>query len=143
MIGRFAGAGLMISFPASRLLAIATATAALLCVTVFLVGGGIGGYAALAVGLCNSIAFPAIFTLTLERSSAGDEATSGLLCTAIVGGALLPLAAGAISDAAGYRHSFILPALCYLALCGFAYLAGRARLPQGAEEPAGQAATVI
>ena len=143
MIGRFAGAGLMISFPASRLLAIATATAALLCVTVFLVGGGIGGYAALAVGLCNSIAFPAIFTLTLERSSAGDEATSGLLCTAIVGGALLPLAAGAISDAAGYRHSFILPALCYLALCGFAYLAGRARLPQGPEEPAGQAATVI
>jgi FHS family L-fucose permease-like MFS transporter len=129
MIGRFAGSGLMIVAPAHRLLTVVTALAALLCLTVLLIGGVVGGYAALAVGLCNSIMFPTIFTLTLERSTASPEATAGFLCTAIVGGAFVPLAAGAISDAAGYQHSFILPTLCYLALCGFAIAAGRARIP--------------
>ena len=51
------------------------------------IGGVSAGFVALAIGLFNSIMFPVIFTLTLERSSASDEATSGLLCTAIVGGA--------------------------------------------------------
>lgn len=137
MIGRFIGSGLMISFPAHRLLAGAMTAATVLCLIVFLVGGGIGGYAALAVGLCNSIAFPTIFTLTLERSTASEEATSGLLCTAIVGGAVLPLAAGAISDAFGYHHSFILPAACYLALCLFAVTAGRAAIRSGRADDAG------
>ena len=137
MIGRFAGSGLMMVAPAHRLLAGVTALAALLCLTVLLLGGTVGGYAALAVGLCNSIMFPTIFTLTLERSTASQEATSGFLCTAIVGGAFVPLAAGAISDAAGYQRSFILPALCYLALCAFAIAAGRAKIhPLRDGEPA-------
>lgn len=137
MLGRFAGSALMIALPAHRLLAAATALAASLCVVVLAIGGVAGGYAALAVGLCNSIMFPSIFTLTLERSSASEEATSGFLCTAIVGGAFLPLIAGAIADTAGYQRSFALPALCYLALCGFAIAAGRARIRrvEGVERP--------
>jgi FHS family L-fucose permease-like MFS transporter len=127
MVGRFIGSGLMISTPASRLLTIATAAAAVLCVTVFLLGGEIGGYAALSIGLFNSIMFPTIFTLTLERSTASKEVTSGFLCTAIVGGAFLPLLAGAISDAMSYERSFIIPALCYACLSGFAVLAARTR----------------
>jgi FHS family L-fucose permease-like MFS transporter len=59
------------------------------------------------------------------------EATAGFLCTAIVGGAFLPLAAGAISDAFGYSRSFVLPAACYVALCGFALAATRAALQRG------------
>ncbi|BBC71003.1 glucose/galactose MFS transporter [Altererythrobacter sp. B11] len=141
MMGRFVGSGLMIRIPAYRLLMVATAAAATLCLVVFLLGGGIGGYAALAVGLCNSIMFPTIFTLTLERSTASEEATAGFLCTAIVGGAFLPLLAGAISDAAGYAQSFILPALCYLGLCAFAMAAGRAIVRRGEEaDPALNAA---
>ena len=127
MVGRFIGSGLMIKLPASRLLSIATALAALLCLVVLFLGGAAGGYAALAIGLCNSIMFPTIFTLTLERSTASQEVTSGFLCTAIIGGAFLPLLAGAISDAAGYERSFVIPALCYAALCCFAVMAGRTR----------------
>ena len=33
---------------------------------------------------------------------------------------------GALSDAMGYGAAFILPALCYALLCGFAIAAGRA-----------------
>jgi FHS family L-fucose permease-like MFS transporter len=70
--------------------------------------------------------FPVIFTLTLERSTGTAESTSGLLCTAIVGGALLPLLVGAVSDKTGYAVALIVPAACYLMLCLFAVLAGRA-----------------
>ena len=43
------------------------------------------GYAALAIGFFNSIMFPTIFTITLERSGVSQSATSGLLCVAIFG----------------------------------------------------------
>ena len=125
MIGRFLGSAMMISVPAHRLLAVAAAAAALLSLVVFAFGGQVAGYAALSIGLFNSVMFPIIFTLTLERADTAEEVTAGFLCTAIVGGAFLPLAAGAISDAAGYRVSFIVPAICYLLLCGFAAAAGR------------------
>lgn len=127
MVGRFIGSGLMIKLPAHRLLKTATAVAASLCLVVFLVGGEVSGYVALSIGLFNSIMFPTIFTLTLERSTASEEVTSGFLCTAIVGGAFLPLASGAISDAFSYTHSFALPALCYLGVFAFAYLASRSQ----------------
>ena len=52
--------------------------------------GDTAAYLALSIGLFNSIMFPVIFTLTLERSTAAPAATSGLLCLAIVGGAILP-----------------------------------------------------
>lgn len=125
MVGRFAGSALMLRIPAARLLAVVTASAALLCLIIFAFGGQLGGYIALAIGLCNSIMFPTIFTLTMERSTASHEITSGFLCTAIIGGAFLPLLSGAISDAAGYGSSFAVPMACYACLCGFALLAGR------------------
>lgn len=137
MVGRFAGSGLMIRVPAAQMLALATAAASALCVIVVIAGGVTAGYAAIAVGLFNSIMFPAIFTLTLERSSASVEATSGFLCTAIIGGAFLPLAAGKIADLAGYQTSFFLPALCYALLCGFAVLADRTPASQHVAARAG------
>jgi MFS transporter, FHS family, L-fucose permease len=97
-----------------------------LCLYVVLIGGVGGGFAALSIGLFNSIMFPVIFTLTLERSTASQEATSGFLCTAIVGGAFIPLLVGMVSGAAGYAVAMIVPALCYLALFAFALAAGRA-----------------
>lgn len=132
MIGRFAGSALLTRIPAARLLAVFAAANALLCLFVYAVPGAAGGYAALAIGLFNSIMFPVIFTLTLERSTASAEATSGFLCTAIIGGALLPLVAGAVADASGYAASFVVPLGCYALLAMFALAAGRARLTAAA-----------
>jgi FHS family L-fucose permease-like MFS transporter len=126
MVGRAVGSVLLAKVDAAKLLALFTALAAAMCIYVFTVGGVSAGFVALAIGLANSIMFPVIFSLTLERSSAGHEATSGLLCTAIIGGALLPLVVGAVSDAAGYVAAFLIPALCYALLSGFALAAGRA-----------------
>jgi FHS family L-fucose permease-like MFS transporter len=125
--------GLLARFDAPRLLAFSTACA--LCLYVFAFGGVSAGFAALGIGLFNSIMFPVIFTITLDRSSASEEATSGLLCTAIVGGAFLPLLVGAVADRAGYIAAFLVPAACYLVLWVFAVSAGRVVPGREAEAP--------
>jgi FHS family L-fucose permease-like MFS transporter len=92
------------------------------------VGGVTAGFVALSIGLFNSIMFPVIFTITLERSSASAEATSGLLCTAIVGGALIPLLVGKFSEITSYHAALIIPAICYAVLCLFALASRRANV---------------
>jgi FHS family L-fucose permease-like MFS transporter len=126
MVGRFIGSALLRRVSAGRLLAAAAVCAALLCLTVRLTPGSAAGVAALAVGLMNSIMFPVIFTLTLERSRASQAATSGLLCMAIVGGAFLPRLAGHIADASGLRAAYIVPLLAYLCISAFGFAAARA-----------------
>jgi FHS family L-fucose permease-like MFS transporter len=128
MVGRAIGSLLLARFAASKLLAIFTAIACAMCLYVATVGGVSGGFVALCIGLFNSIMFPVIFTITLERSSASAEATSGLLCTAIVGGALIPLLVGKVSEFTSYHTALVVPALCYAVLCLFAISARRAQV---------------
>lgn len=120
MVGRLIGSALLAKVNAAYLLAAFTGAAACMCFYVFSVGGIAAGFIALAIGLFNSIMFPVIFTLTLERSEASAEATSGFLCTSIIGGAFVPLLVGVVSGHSSYVTAFIVPGVCYLALCIFA-----------------------
>ena len=124
MIGRFIGSALLARVRAPGLLALVAAVAAALCFAISHAPGALAGWAALSVGLFNSIMFPVIFTLTLERSSASRAATSGLLCMAIVGGAVLPVIVGRVADATGLRSAYIVPMLAYLCICAFGIAAG-------------------
>jgi MFS transporter, FHS family, L-fucose permease len=126
MVGRAIGSALLARVRAPMLLAVFTAAACLMCLYVFAVGGVAAGVVALSIGLFNSIMFPVIFTLTLERSSASTEATSGFLCFAIIGGAVIPPLVGFVSDHTSYVKAFIVPAICYAVLCLFAISARRA-----------------
>jgi MFS transporter, FHS family, L-fucose permease len=146
MIGRFAGSALLTRLRATVLLAIAAAAAAVLCLTVSQGAGLVAACCAIAVGLFNSIMFPTIFTITLERSSASAAATSGLLCLAIIGGAVLPRIAGKIADwsgsqseSAGLHTAFLLPMAAYAAISIFAMMAAKARVA-GVGQVAGNAA---
>lgn len=127
MVGRLIGSALLTKVKAPSLLAVFTGIACLLCLFVFSVGGMAAGYAALSIGLFNSIMFPVIFTITLERSSASEESTSGFLCFSIVGGAILPLIVGLVSQHSSYVTAFIVPAICYAVLFLFSLASGRAR----------------
>jgi FHS family L-fucose permease-like MFS transporter len=136
MVGRFAGSALLARFRAVRLLSINALVAAVLCLAVSQGAGMFAAGCALVIGLFNSIMFPNIFTLTLERSTASAAATSGLLCMAIVGGAILPPAMGKIADSiggsAGLHTAFLLPMAAYALICVFAVRAAKARvLPVG------------
>jgi FHS family L-fucose permease-like MFS transporter len=139
MVGRLIGSVLLTRVPAPRLLAVFTGMASAMCLYVFAVGGVSAGYVALAIGLFNSIMFPVIFTITLERSTASAEATSGFLCFSIIGGAAIPPIVGFVSGHSNYVTAFIVPALCYAVLCSFALAARNARV-RLRDEPA--AATI-
>jgi MFS transporter, FHS family, L-fucose permease len=123
LCGRLIGTALLTRIRAVRLLAACGITAALLCVTVLTTHGPVAGYAALAIGVFNSIMFPTIFTITLERSGVSQNSTSGLLCVAIFGGALLPVAVGTIADSFGLGASFAVPLAAYLFIAVFAFAA--------------------
>jgi FHS family L-fucose permease-like MFS transporter len=128
LVGRLVGTLLLTRVRAAPLLATCGFAAASLCAFVLLAAGPIAGYAALAVGLFNSIMFPTIFSLTLERSGVSQSATSGLLCLAIFGGAVLPLAVGTIADRLGLGAAFVIPLAAYIAIAAFA-LASRRGAP--------------
>ena len=124
LAGRLVGTALLTRIRAARLLATCGIVATLLCATVLVSSGPISGYAALAIGFFNSIMFPTIFSITLERSGVSQSSTSGLLCVAIFGGALLPMAVGAIADRFGLGVSFAIPLGAYAFIAVFALAAG-------------------
>ena len=138
MIGRFVGSGLLTVVPAGRLLTFVAAMAALFCLLVSQIQGHPAAVIAISIGLFNSIMFPVIFTLTLERSTAPAPATSGLLCMAIVGGALMPLVFAKVADMTASRSTaFLVPMGCYILITLFALAAGRARIVQEADPAVG------
>jgi FHS family L-fucose permease-like MFS transporter len=133
LCGRLVGTALLTRIRATWMLAGCGIMAALLCLAVLWTHGPVAGYAALAIGFFNSIMFPTIFAITLERSGVSQSSTSGLLCLAIFGGALLPLTVGTIADSFGLSASFAVPFAAYVFIAFFA-LAARDREPFG--EPA-------
>lgn len=113
MLGRFIGAGLMKRLAPQRLLAVNALLAAGLIAFGASGSGSPAMWALLLVGLCNSIMFPTIFALALQGLGDRSSEGSGVLCMAIVGGALVPVLQGAVADHAGLALSFAVPALCY------------------------------
>ncbi|HVI06634.1 MAG TPA: glucose/galactose MFS transporter, partial [Sphingomicrobium sp.] len=135
LCGRLVGTALLTRVRATRLLAACGVVAALLCLAVLITQGPIAGYAALAIGFFNSIMFPTIFTITLERSGVSQSSTSGLLCLAIFGGAMLPIAVGTIADRLGLSASFVVPLVSYAFIAFFAS-AARAESNRSASQTA-------
>lgn len=135
LAGRFIGSILLTRVPAARLLGLCAAIAAALCGLALADAGPVSGYAALAVGLFNSIMFPTIFTLTLERSGVSQSSTSGLLCLAIAGGAVLPFLVGRIADTISLSLAFAVPTAAYLVVACFAWRAGAALPTAAAPDP--------
>jgi FHS family L-fucose permease-like MFS transporter len=113
MVGRFIGAALMQKMAPRTLLATAAVVDMLLLLTTMLGHGATAVWSVVAIGLFNSIMFPTIFTLGIERLGPLTGKASSLLIMAIVGGAVIPLVQGMLADAFGIQHAFVLPLLCY------------------------------
>ncbi|SDH81774.1 sugar MFS transporter [Pseudomonas panipatensis] len=130
MVGRFIGSVLMRSIRPNRMLAFNAVTNALLLALAIGVGGHLAMWALILIGLFNSIMFPTIFSLALEDLGNLTGKGSGLLCMAIVGGALVPLLQGFFADHIGLLYSFAIPLVCYLYISWFGargYRADQAR----------------
>ena len=114
MVGRFIGAAVMQKIEAGKALFFVSVVAVLLVLVTILTTGNIAMTAILLVGLCNSIMFPTIFSLAINGLGKHTSQGSGILCLAIVGGAIVPLIQGVLADSIGIQLSFFLPILCYL-----------------------------
>ncbi len=112
MVGRFIGSWLLRRMKPQRLLTAVTLGALTLVAIVLATSGHVAMYCLLAVGLCNSIMFPTIFTLGIDGLGPLTEEGSGLLIMAIAGGALAELQ-GVLADHIGLHLSYILPWACY------------------------------
>ncbi len=125
MVGRLIGSAVLRFIKPGIVLGVCAVGAALLAATAGFTSGWFAGYALIAIGLCNSIQFPTIFTLGID--GLGDETPqgSGLLCMAIVGGAIVPVVVGALIDRIGLSHALLLPVLCYIYIAGYGFWAAK------------------
>ncbi len=114
MVGRFVGAYVMQFIAAGKVLVFNSVMSVILIILAVTTTGHFAMWSILLVGLCNSIMFPTIFSLAVTGLGKHTAQGSGVLCLAIVGGALLPLLQGVLADSIGVQLSFLLPALCYL-----------------------------
>ena len=114
MIGRFVGSAVLARVKPGKVLAFNAAVAIVLIALAMVVAGHVAMWAMLAVGLFNSIMFPTIFTLAIDGLGPRTGEGSGVLCMAIVGGALVPVLQGALADHLGLLASFVVPIACYV-----------------------------
>ncbi|MCP4180351.1 MAG: sugar MFS transporter [bacterium] len=120
MIGRFIGSWAQKKILPSKVLAFNAILAAVLVLISMFTFGHLAMYAILAVGIFNSVMFPTIFCLAIEDLGRYTDKASSILCTACVGGAIVPLAQGFLADNIGIQHAFILPVLCYVYILFYA-----------------------
>ncbi len=113
MLGRFIGSLLTNVLAPGKVLAGFAIMAVLMVVISMSTSGLVSMFAILSVGLFNSIIFPTIFSLTLEGQGDLKPRISGVLCTAIFGGALISPLFGALADGLGFKLAFLLPIACY------------------------------
>jgi len=120
MIGRFAGAYLTRIIKPSYVLATNAIFVMILLAMTMTTSGHFAMWTVIAVGFFNSIMFPTIFTLAIRGLGPLTSKGSGLLCQAIVGGAIIPLIQGYVADISSVQASFIVPALAYVYILGYA-----------------------
>jgi FHS family L-fucose permease-like MFS transporter len=129
MVGRFIGSAVLRLFAPGKVLALAATVAIALLALSASTTGTLSGWSLIAIGLFNSIMFPTIFSLASEGLGRRAADGSGVICMAIVGGAVLPPLAGWLSDVTSLRTALIVPALAYALILAFGLFATRPVAP--------------
>ena len=132
MVGRFIGSAILQFVVPTRVLAFNAAACIALLAVVLTGGGHVAMWAALGVGLFNSIMFPTIFSLGIRKLGPMTSQGSGILCLAIVGGAVVPMAQGLVADLSGLTMSFLVPLVCYVFIGWYALKGANAGMLQPA-----------
>ncbi|MGI9281708.1 MAG: sugar MFS transporter [Endozoicomonas sp.] len=119
MIGRVAGSLLFRWIRARNILIFNALLAIVLLITAIMVSGKTGIIALIAIGLCNSIMYPVIFSLALDKLGNQAGKASALLVMAGIGGAVWPIMQALIADSSGLQSSFWVPVMGYLVIVSY------------------------
>jgi FHS family L-fucose permease-like MFS transporter len=127
MAGRFLGGYFLRKFPQGLVLIGAAAVAIVLLSVSANISGDASGWALLAIGLCNSVMYPTIFSLACRDLGAHAAEGSGIIVLASVGGGLVPLLTGFTADHVGLKMALVIPAISYIVIGSFGVFVKRPR----------------
>jgi MFS transporter, FHS family, L-fucose permease len=113
LVGRLLGSWILTKVKSGKLLGIFGFAAVALVLVAMFASGHVAIAAVVLCGFFNSIMFPNIFTLGIAGLGPMTSKGSGLIMTAIVGGAVIPALLGAAADRYGIQHAFVIPLICY------------------------------
>jgi FHS family L-fucose permease-like MFS transporter len=121
MIGRFLGTFLMRFIAPVKILIVYSVINCFLLILAFIVDGSLSVYAIMAVPFFMSIMFPTIFSLSVRGLGEKTKKGSSLLIMGIVGGAVIPLLLGVVSDRSNIRIAYLVPLICFAYIFYFAF----------------------
>lgn len=113
LVGRLAGSVLLRNSKPSSVLAVLSSVAIVLIIASLASTGYIAVWCMIATGLCNSVMFAVIFSLSVKGLGKFTTVASGWLSTAIAGGAIISYSQGVLKDHSSWAVCFILPVICY------------------------------
>jgi MFS transporter, FHS family, L-fucose permease len=125
MVGRFFGGFILRMFKPGLVLTTFALAAILLILLSGVSSGAVAGWSLVMVGFFNSLMFPTIFSLGTEGLTDDAPRASGIMCTAIVGGALVPPLFGLVADGIGLKLALIVPVICYVIIASFGLWAAK------------------
>ncbi len=125
LVGRLLGSWMMSKIKAGKLLGLFGLAAAAMVVVAIFTAGYIPIGCLLLVGFFNSVMFPNIFTLGIVGLGPMTSKGSGLIMTAVVGGAVIPVVIGYLVDNTTYQIALILPVLCYLYIAYYGFVGSK------------------
>lgn len=122
LVGRLLGSWMLTKINAGRLLGIFGLLAVTCVVISISTTGTVAVWSLILCGFFNSIMFPNIFALGITGLGPMTSKGSGLIMTAVVGGAIIPVILGGLVDHFGFRPAAILPVLCYLYIAFYGFV---------------------
>jgi MFS transporter, FHS family, L-fucose permease len=114
LVGRLLGSWMLTHIKAGKLLGIFGICGSALLITSMMSSGSVAIWTLVLCGFFNSIMFPNIFALGIAGLGPMTSKGSGLIMTAVVGGAIIPYFIGVAADDFGIQHAFLIPLVCYL-----------------------------
>jgi len=114
LVGRLLGSWMLTKVKAGGLLGTFGILAAGMLILSMVSSGQVAIWSLVLCGFFNSIMFPNIFALGIAGLGPLTSKGSGLIMTAVVGGAIIPALIGILADHFGIQRAFLLPLFCYL-----------------------------
>jgi FHS family L-fucose permease-like MFS transporter len=125
LIGRLLGSWINTIFRPRLLLGIFGLAATLFVFVSMFSSGQVAIWAVVICGFFNSIMFPNIFALGIAGLGPMTSKGSGLIMTAVVGGAVVPYLIGKAADSIGIQHALIIPAICYIYIAFYGFVGSK------------------
>jgi len=125
LIGRLLGSWILTKFKSGPLLGLFGLAATLFVFISMSTSGQVAIWAVVICGFFNSIMFPNIFALGIAGLGPMTSKGSGLIMTAVVGGAVVPYLLGKTADLIGIQHALIIPAICYIYIAFYGFVGSK------------------